>query len=289
MIERPIRIVTDSGSDLPPGVASRLNITVVPLVVLFGDVAVEEPNLTTERFWELVAEHQAIPGTSQPSLGAFHAVFQSLTDQGYDVICITITSRHSGTFATAQAAAASYGQRVTVVDSRAISMGAGHLAMVAAQMAQEGAPRRKILSRLHSLRLSCHIFIHLESLKHIRHGGRAAPLMPLVDQLTRAMSLRTSVTLVRGELKLMGVSRSTNKSLANLARQISSLGRLETLIVMHVRAPERAAELAKLLQGCIPAAQEGIPIGEAGPVLACHGGPGVVGVGGWTALPNVRG
>ncbi|MHB1317035.1 MAG: DegV family protein [Anaerolineae bacterium] len=281
MTRRPVRIVTDSGSDLPPDVAAALQISIVPLVVTIGTQSFADPSLTPDAFWALAARSNASPGTSQPSPGAFYQVFEALVQQGYDVICLTITGRHSGTFSSACMAAQPFGERVTVLDSRALSMAMGYAAMEAARMALDGAPGDAIVTRLASLRQRVRILIHLESLEQVRRGGRAARLMPLVDRLARAMSIKTALTLVEGELRLLGVARSTGKSLIRMAQQIAALGPLEHLIVMHVRAPGLAERLVDLLGGALPVAQGCISVGEAGPVLACHGGPGVVGVGAW--------
>ncbi|NLT73959.1 MAG: DegV family protein [Chloroflexi bacterium] len=280
-IARPVRIVTDSGSDLPAGAAQALGISVVPLVVLFGDEAVEEPELTPDAFWERATRSGMRPSTSQPSLGAFYLVFDDLVKRGYDVICITITSKHSGTYSTACAAGRGFGERVSVVDSHALSMGVGHLVLTAAQMAQEGASREEILTRILALRDRGQIMIHLESMESVRHGGRAAMLMPLIDRLARAMSLKAALTMVDGELRLLGVARSTGRSLKRLSLEILRMGPLDDLVVMHVRAPELAHRLVELLVQFLPSREQGIVVGEAGPVLACHGGPGVVGVGAW--------
>ena len=69
MEHRPVRIVTDSGSDLSAEIAAALEITVA-LVVLLGDQAIEEPSYAG---FERGAQPR-YPGTSQPSLGAFYRI-----------------------------------------------------------------------------------------------------------------------------------------------------------------------------------------------------------------------
>ena len=47
-----------------------------------------------------------LPETSQPSPGAFRAAYQQAADEGADaVLCLTISSKVSGTFGSAVAAA----------------------------------------------------------------------------------------------------------------------------------------------------------------------------------------
>jgi len=46
-----VRIVTDSGCDLPPEELEQLDVTAVPLIVIFGQEEFPETSLTREEFW----------------------------------------------------------------------------------------------------------------------------------------------------------------------------------------------------------------------------------------------
>ena len=62
-----VRIITDSSADLEPREYERLNITCIPLKVMFGDTEYQENvDLSKDRFYELLTEGQ-YPKTSQPS------------------------------------------------------------------------------------------------------------------------------------------------------------------------------------------------------------------------------
>ncbi|MGQ9715241.1 MAG: DegV family protein, partial [Anaerolineae bacterium] len=89
-----IRVVTDSACDLPQAEAERYGITIVPLVVVFGEEEYPDRFLSPEEYWAKAA--RVHPQTSQPSPGAFAEAYRPILEAGDDVFCITITGKHSG-------------------------------------------------------------------------------------------------------------------------------------------------------------------------------------------------
>ena len=86
----------------------ELGIVVVPLIVRIGHEEFPETALSRDEYWTKVEAARAqglFPQTSQPSVGAFERVFDTLVGEGNEVICVTITSKHSGTLNSAWAAA----------------------------------------------------------------------------------------------------------------------------------------------------------------------------------------
>jgi DegV family protein with EDD domain len=270
-----IRIVVDSSADLPPELVQEWGITIVPLVVSCGDRSYLDMALSREEFWRL-AKGPVPCTTSQPPLGSFQEVFQRLVDLGHRVLCLTITGRHSGTFSTAWSAAQPFGDRVTVFDSLSLSRGLGWQALTAARMSRQGALMEQILDALRSIQKRTHILILLETLEALRRGGRAARLMPVVDRIVQALHIKPILHMPEGELGLLGVARSYAKGLERIKQEIARLGPLEYLAVMHVRREALAQQFADELARLLPFARERITVGEAGVVLACHAGEGVV-------------
>ena len=137
-----IRIITDSACDIPVEIAERLSITVVPLSIRFGnDEYVDREGLSPSEFWTKCKESSDLPETAAPSPGAFQASFEAAREAGADgVVCITLSSELSATFQAARAAAETMAPYpVNVVDSRAVTMAQGLLAIDAAEFAATGA------------------------------------------------------------------------------------------------------------------------------------------------------
>jgi DegV family protein with EDD domain len=272
----PVKVIVDSSADLSPEVVSEFDIDIIPQVVTVAGQAYAETTITPEAFWEL--GKRGHPGTSQPPVGVFQTKFERWVAQGYRVLCLTITGRHSGTFNSARAAAQACADRVTVVDSLSISAGLGWQALVAAQMARLHEPLERILEALRSLRERTHCAILLDSLESLRRGGRADRVMPAIDRLMRTLNLKPMINFVEGELKLLGVARSYQKGLERLKQEMERIAPLERLAVMHTRRPEVAQRLADELAALLGLPRQEILVRETGAVLASHAGAGVAAV-----------
>ena len=100
MVERcltEVRVVTGSGADLPAEVTADEGIIVVPLVVRFGEQVYLDGQLSAKEFWRKAGASAEHPAASQPAVGVFEEAFARLIDAGHTILCLTITSKHSGT------------------------------------------------------------------------------------------------------------------------------------------------------------------------------------------------
>ena len=110
-----IKIVTDTGSDMPPEWLAAYDIHLVPLVLRFGDREVEDNETTRAELWQRV--EAGLPcETSGPPVGAYEAAFAPLIAAGHQVLCITLPAVHSVTYNSAWVAAQSFPGQVEVVD-----------------------------------------------------------------------------------------------------------------------------------------------------------------------------
>ena len=126
-----IKIVTDTGSDIPPDWLAAYDIHLVPLVLRFGDREVEDNETTRAELWQRV--EAGLPcETSGPPVGAYVAAFAPLVEAGNQVLCITLPAAHSVTYNSAWVAAQTYPGDVEVVDGRSLSLGYGLQAIEAA-------------------------------------------------------------------------------------------------------------------------------------------------------------
>jgi DegV family protein with EDD domain len=280
-----VRIVTDSSCDPPRRLVERFKIAVAPLIVHFGPEVYEDGQLSAEEFWQRAAGLHP-PQTSQPSVGRFEELFERLVAQGKQVLCLTITSKHSGTFNAARLAAQRFGQAVQVFDSLSASLGLGLQAMAAAQAAQAGRSMQEILTLLEDMQARMRFTIVLDTLENLRRGGRADAFIAVVDRLTRVLDIKPIINLVRGQLRLMGAARSFQGGLNRVLGVVEQLGPLEQLAVIHTRRQEMAEAVADRLAEHIGFLREHIWVRETGTVLSAHAGAGLIGV---LALPVANG
>jgi DegV family protein with EDD domain len=276
-MEQTIRVVTDSSCDLPPQRLKELRIEVVPLTVRFGTDVYRDGDLSVEQFWEM-ASGPHHPQTSQPAVGAFEEVFRRLVDLGSRVLCLTITSKHSGTFNAAHLAAEHFGEAVKVFDSLSVSLGLGLQALSAAQAAGAGRSMQEILTLLEDLRARMSLLIVLDTLENLRLGGRADGFIALADRMTRVLDVKVIINMMDGQLRLLSAARAFHGALKRVLALVERMGPLEHLAVIHARNQEAAGETAEQLAQRIGYPKELIWLQETGAALATHAGPGVVGV-----------
>jgi DegV family protein with EDD domain len=270
-----IQIVTDSSCDLAPEVLKEYGIAVIPLTVRFGTEVHRDGELSPDEFWTKMTGHQQA-GTSQPSVGAFQEVFQRLVNQGKQVLCITITSKHSGTFNAAQLASQAFGEAVAVFDSLSFSLGLGLQVISAAQRARAGQSLSDILASLEGLRERMKIQLVLDTLENLRRGGRADGFIRVAERMTRALNIKVIINVVEGQLQLMSAARSFKRALNRILGSVERMGPLENLAVLHTRAAELAEATAQDLAQRTGFARDRIEVKETGAVLSVHAGPGVI-------------
>lgn len=274
-----LAIVTDRGCDLTAEQRAEHGISVVPLIVRFGDEVIhDDGSLTADAFWAKVGDHHAFPQTSQPSPAMFEAAFAPLVEAGKHVLCPVITGRLSGTLNAAFVAAQRFPGRVTVFDTRSLSLGQALQVLAAAAAARRGEAVDAIVRRLEGVRARSHLVIMLDTVEFLRRGGRAGKLMPFVDKILKALRVRPLLRLDDGELKLLGAVRSVTTAAHRLVDEIARLGPVETVAVGHTRRPKEAAALAAALEGRLGLPRGSAFVAEAGPALSAHAGPGVLAV-----------
>lgn len=273
-----IAVVTDTGADLTPALCAQYGITVVPLVVRFGEEVYLDGQLSVEEFWNKVQKGPPYPQTSQPATGMFEQAFAELIRQGNHVLCLTITSKHSGTLNSAYAAAQNFPGQVTVFDTLSVSLAQAYQAMTAAKAAAEGKNLTEILTQLESIRARTHLFVALETIEYLRRGGRADQVIPVLERVVRVLNIKPILEVVDGQLKLLGAARSREKALERIQQEIASRAPAEMLIVAYTRQTDAAAvpTFARTLAERVHFSFEQLMITETGAVLSSHAGPGVI-------------
>jgi DegV family protein with EDD domain len=271
-----IAIVTDTSSDLPKAAQERYGIITVPLTVRFDQDEHLDCDLALDEFWRRARQAPPYPATSQPSVGMFEKAFAQQVEQGKQVICMTVTSKHSGTFNSAYTAAQSFPGKVTVFDTLSLSLCQSYMAISAAKAAEEGRSVEEIMALLESLRSRTQFFLALDTIEFLRRGGRADRIMPILERVVRMLSIKPLLRFDEGELSPMGAARSRQKAMQRIRQEIAKFAPAEMLFVIHTRSPELATVLAQSLSDEMNFPREQMMVGETGPVLSCHGGPGII-------------
>ncbi|NLD72832.1 MAG: DegV family protein [Chloroflexi bacterium] len=277
-----MHIVTDSGADLflSPEEIDALGIHVVPLTVtLSGNSYREGLDIATPEFYRLLAETGDLPTTSQPSAGEFADVYRRLAESDPEILSIHISSGLSGTVGSAQAAAAMVPEaRVTVVDSKTLSVGSGWQVAAAARAARAGQAMEDIVDLVQRVAAATSTLFTLEELKYLIHGGRISHMKGLIASMLRLKPF-IGVDKTTGMYVQMGQARAFPRALRGIVDLIArdhAPGSALVAQVAHAQNPEGAAALRALVSERFDCTW--VPEAAISFVLGAHTGPTLVGV-----------
>lgn len=271
-----IAIVTDSTADLPLEVRDRLGIYCVPLNIHFGDETFQDRvDIFSEEFMRRLTASAVLPTTSQPSSGVFELLFRELAKTHDSILCVLISSKLSGTFQSAQVAADAVSELISVelVDSLNSSLALGLQAVRAHELRESGTSVEEIARALRAETNSYHLVFFAETLEFLHRGGRIGKAATLLGSL---LQLKPLIRVEEGVIIPFERTRTRKKALAGLETFAASFAAIETLAVLHINS---AGDAETLVNAISPrAASIKIPIGQFGPVVATHVGPGAMGI-----------
>ncbi|MDQ3586889.1 MAG: DegV family protein [Actinomycetota bacterium] len=275
----PVAVVTDTTSYLPRDLVEREGIGLVDLYIVFGGERTERESSITDfpAFFEELRSLEALPTTSQPSVGDFVAVYEPLLAGGGDVVSIHISTGLSGTADSARQAAQAVegGERVWVIDSTTAAGGLGILVLVAAHAAKQGEGAEAVERRVAEARAELKMWFAVDSLEFLRRGGRIGAASAWIGSTLKVKPILT-VESEMTPVERVRTSRRMFERMVDYARQRHESG-MDAWVVQHIAAPDQAAALEERCRevfGCEP-----LFISEIGPVLSAHTGPGLLGVG----------
>jgi DegV family protein with EDD domain len=174
-----LRIVTDSTADTPAGWEKEYDFDVIPINIQFGEKTyLQNVDLDSEGFYKLVDETKKIPKTSQPSPHQFAEFYKKIAKPGDTILSVHVTSKLSGTYASAVAAAEEVKDafRVFPVDSAGGSLGLGLMCRDARKMYRAGKSVEQIVKYLEGIRERVSIILTLDTLEYARMSGRVGAL-----------------------------------------------------------------------------------------------------------------
>lgn len=275
-----VAIVADSTANLPPELIEKYNVTVVPLSVIWGDrTYLDNVDLTPDEFYTRLQKSKVSPTTSQPSPNLFLKAFSPLLDRGYDVLCITISSKLSGTMQSAIQARDLIQQpgRVDLFDSETASTATGFQVIAAARAAAMGGNLQTCKEAANKARQNSSILFMVDNLEYLHRGGR---INSAARFLGTAFNLKPLLEVRNGVIEAVERVRSPRKALdrmLDLTEQRLRPCKTLRMTVLDAHAPEYHQYLKD--QCLLRFKPDEIIEGVVTPVIGTHTGPGTAGIG----------
>lgn len=272
-----VKIITDSTARLTPEEVAQYDISVVPLTVMIdGTVYHDGVSITPSEFIEKMAASKSLPTTSQPSLGAFTEVYETVPED-VEVLSLHLTHHLSGTVQAAEQAARLVPHDIVVRDSNYIDRALAAQVLVAGRMAQAGASRDEILAELQRVEDNTELYLTVTTLKNLVAGGRLSKASGLIGTLLD-IKLGAHVPLGKITMEVKGRGKKTIKGYQDLIfeRMHAEPTGIAVIGISHADAAEEAEQLAARARDEFPEAI--VDIAETTPIESTHAGPGAMGI-----------
>ena len=275
-----IKIIVDSASDLEKAEAEELGVTLIPMKVRFGNEEFSDGiNLSHRQFFEKLIESDELPQTSQINEFDWEESFKRLTADGSEVIAVTISSKLSGTYSSANKAAKKFAGKVSVVDSLEAALGEKILLQHAVKLVNDGKSADEIVKELNEKKHKIQVIAVLGTLKYLRKGGRISSVAAFAGEM---LSIKPVIAIEKGEIKLLGKAMGSKKSNNLLNQLVQKCGGIDFGMPYTLAYSGLSDEfLQKYLEDSEQlwkGQAENIPAYMIGSTIGTHIGPGAIAV-----------
>ena len=267
-----LRIVVDSGSSIKQNEREKYGVDILPLRVQMGeDSFLDGVDLSVDEFYNRLINLNEFPKTSLPSLEDAQKLVEDYTDEGDEVLIITISSGISGTFQTMRMLFEE-NEKVTVFDSRMAVGGVRFLVQEARKYEKEGM--EVIVEKLNALVPRIVTAAIPETLDYLLAGGRLSklswmlgtmlsikPIIGFVESKVTVLVKKRGLKQAMKQIVDMAVADNCNPEYGIVASYTYNKDNVDQVIAM---SPVEIQAMVKVYDNLIPS-------------IACHWGPNAFG------------
>jgi len=273
-----VAIVTDSTGYLPKELVEQYNITVAPLVVVWGDDTYRDDiDITPTEFYTRLETTEIMPTTSQATIKDFKEAYDRLHAEGYEILSILISAKLSGTISSAEQAKKMLPDAtIEIFNSETTAMTLGFQALAAARVAAEGGDMAACKAAAEGVRARSGVIFAVDTLEFLHRGGRIGGGARF---LGTALKLKPLLEVTGGVIESVDKVRTKRKAHARLIEVIAERTagkkniRLATLHANSKADADRVLDEASERMEVVESIRS-----EVSPVIGTHVGPGTVGL-----------
>lgn len=284
------QIISDGACDLLPEYTEKHNITVVPFYVTFNgtDYVKEGEGIDHDSFYLKMIEEHAVPKTSMPSAQDYMDTFLPFVERSTPIICITITTKFSGSYNSACTARDMLLEdhpdaKITVIDSTLNTASQALFVNEAVKLRDAGISYEASVAELEALKASGKIFFTIGSMEYLVKNGRVGKLAVLAGD---KLGIRPVIIMKEGDISLGGITRSRKKSLASVLSCITNFFKDPAnkkedynFVVACGYNYEEAIAFQKEFEAALGVKCDEQVTVRIGTAIGCHTGPYALGIG----------
>ena len=273
-----LHIVTDGAADVPAEWEKEYDIDIIPINIQFGEKTyLQNVDLDTEGFYKLVDETKKIPKTSQPSPHQFMEFYKKIAQKGDTILSVHVTSKLSGTYASAVAAAQDLKDvfRVIPFDSTSGSLGLGFMCREARKMDRAGKSVEQIVTYLEGMRDRVRIVLTLDTLEYARMSGRVGTLSAALASI---LNVKPIAVLKNGLVDMVEKVRTRKAALDRILEMAAEEFGNQPIYLGIIHARDLASGNALMAEAKKRFNSKETVLTDLSISLAANFGPGTVGL-----------
>ena len=276
-----VALVTDSAASLPASLRAQYDIEVVPLNLVFDDHSYPDGLESNGQFYQALKTARRPPTTTSASPGTHLEAQRRAASKAPSVLCVTVSSRFSGTYDAAVKGAQMLREErpdvaVEVLNSQSAAMAEGFVVIEAARLATSGAELLEVVAHARDVISRVGIVAVIDTLEYLARGGRVPRIKAWASAL---LSVKPIIELRQQHIHLVTRARTRQRAVEQLIpilEQRGLRGQKLHLCVQHTNALEDAERLAKEAAGRLHPAE--VAVSEFTLVMGAHTGPGLLGL-----------
>lgn len=170
-----------------------------------------------------------------------------------NVYVITLSAQLSGSHNSAVLGKSLYEEKygkknIHIIDSESASCGESQIALLAAELEEQGLPFEEIVSRLEAYRDEMRTFFVLDNLETLRKNGRLTGVKALV---ATTLSIKPVMKGEKGNIvqagQAVGIKKALQKMVEMFLKEVSDADQ-KRLMITHCNAAKRAEEVRAMLE-----------------------------------------
>jgi len=275
-----VALVSDSTAYLPSDLVKKYSITVTPQSLIWGEEHFQDGvDILPDEFYKRLASSKSMPTTAQVSVVTMKNTFETLLEEGYDVLGMFLSSKLSGTVQSAiqgKEMLSKAGDRITIVDTLSTSMAMGFQLLTVARAIAAGANLGECQKLAVETQKHTGVFFVVETLEFLRRGGRIGGAAAF---LGTTLNIKPILQLRDGSIEAVEKVRTKKKAYERVIALIQQeiAGRTPVrLATLHANAEADARGILDAGAAVVHPVETVFTC--VSPVVGTHAGPGTVGL-----------
>ena len=202
--------VTDSTAFLDDELKNHPDLYTIPLTILLdGQEFADGIDLTAAQLFAKLKELKSPPKTSQPAVGVFQELYESLAKDYDQVVAVLLSGKLSGTVSSSEQAAKLVDIPVITFDSHILTAPMTALLKKGMELVEAGNSPESVIDQLESLKTTNETYVLIGSLEQLHRSGRMSGLQFFLGSM---LNVKPIISIEDGALNTKEKVRSDKKA-----------------------------------------------------------------------------